>query len=87
MVTYDIDGNRTSETVQTNRCSCYIDKDYEMGMTNLDVRKWLYLSHMEIVTFDGLKAFVEKHLQTEAGMEYIFPKDGIFEAFKKHMKK
>ena len=87
MVTYDEDGNRTSEPVQTNRCSCYIDKDYEMGITNLGVRIWLYLSHMEIVTFDGLKAFVEKYLQTEEGMEYIFPKDGIFEAFKKHMKK
>jgi hypothetical protein len=87
MVTYDKDGNRTSDPVQTNRCSCYINKDYEMGMTPLGTRTRLWLSHIEIVTFEGMKAFVEEYLQSEEGMEKIFPKEGIFEAHQRRMKK
>jgi hypothetical protein len=87
MVTYDNNGNRTSDPSQINRCSCYINKDYEMGSTPLGIRTWLWLSHIEIVTFEGMKAFVEKYLKTKKGVEEIFPREGIFEAYQSRMKK
>ncbi len=87
MVTYDNDGNRTSEPVPTNRCSCYINKDYEMGRTSFGTRTCLWLSHIEIVTFEGMKTFVEKYLKSKEGMEKIFPQEGIMEAHYRQIKK
>lgn len=79
MVTYDEEGNRTSEPKATDRCSCFIDRDYEMGTKLASARMWL--SHVEIVTFDGLQSFISEHLKTEEGMSKVFPKQGILNAF------
>jgi len=87
MVTYDNDGNQIGEPVQTNRCSCYIGKDYEMGTTSFGTRTRLWLSHIEIVTFEGMKAFVEEYLQSKEGMEKIFPEEGILEAHYRRIEK
>ena len=81
MVTYDNDGNRINDPVQINRCACYVNKDYEMGTTPMGGQTWLWLSHLEIVTLEGMKIFVEKYLKTKEDVENIFPKDGISEAY------
>lgn len=77
-VSYDEDGNRITDPQQTDRCSCFIDKDYEMG-TKLAGTSML-LSHVEIVTTDGMKSFIDKYLKTEQGIVNLFSKEGLFEA-------
>lgn len=79
IVSYDEDGNRISDPMPTDRCSCFIGKDYEM---RTDVAKaWMSLSHVEIVTYDGMRSFVEENVTTEDGMARIFPDDGIVDAY------
>lgn len=77
-VLYDNSGNRVSPPTQVDRISCFIGKDYQLG-TNMVSRK-LWISHLEIVTFDGLQSFVEQFLASKDGMTRIFSKDGILDA-------
>lgn len=85
MVSYDEDGNRVSDPTPTDRCSCFINKDYEMGTQLASARMWL--SHVEIVTYDGMRSFVEQYLMTEEGMAQVFPKDAIANAYKRAVKR
>jgi hypothetical protein len=85
MVSYDEEGNRVCDPHPTNRCSCFIDKDYEMGTKLASARLWL--SHIEIVTFDGMRSFVEAHLKTEEGIANIFPKEALIDAYKPSVNK
>lgn len=78
-VKYDNDGNRVSEPSQTDRCSCFIDKDYEMG--NNIAGTTMLISHFEIMTIDGLNSFVDSHLKTEEGISKLFSIKGISEAY------
>lgn len=87
MVTYDNDGNSTTDPLQTDRCSCYIDKDYEIGTTPIGVPTWLWLSHIEIVTFKGMKEFVQNHLTTLEWVEKIFSRKGIIEGHQRLIKR
>lgn len=80
-VLYDDNGNRVREPRTTNRCSCFVDKDYEMGTKLAGTRMWI--SHIEIMTFDGLKAFVDSYLKTEDGISSFFSKEGISRAFER----
>jgi hypothetical protein len=84
MVSYDDDGNRVCDPITTDRCPCSINKDYEMGTKLASTRMWL--SHVEIVTFDGMRSFVEQYLATEEGMAKIFPVLGIADAFNRNTK-
>ena len=77
-VMYDGNGTRADDPKETSRVSCFINKDYRMGNQFAGATMWL--SHMEIVTFDGLKTFVEEHLSDQIGMQKIFPPEGIFAA-------
>jgi len=78
-VAYDDEGNMNSDPKLTDRCSCFIGKDYKMSNGVTSTRMWL--SHIEIVTFDGMRSFVKEHLETIEGMEKIFPKKGIDDAY------
>lgn len=78
MVSYDENGNRISDPIPTDRCSCFINKDYKMGTHLASTRMWI--SHVEIVTFDGMRSFVEKYLTTKDGMSLLCPMDGIANA-------
>lgn len=78
-VEYDDNGNRVSQPKKVNRCSCFIDKDYEMGSKIAWTRMWL--SHVEIMTIDGLTTFVNTNLKSEDGISLLFSKDGILKAF------
>lgn len=84
IVSYDEDGNRVSDPTSTDRCSCFIDKDYEMG-TKL-AKAHMSLSHVEIVTYDGMRSFIEKYVTTEEGMASVFPKEGIRDALTRRIK-
>lgn len=79
IVSYDENGNRVCDPTPTDRCSCFIDKDYKMGTDLASTR--MSLSHVEIVTYDGIRSFVESYLMSEEGIAQIFPKDGIISAF------
>lgn len=74
-VSYDDNGRRVQEPSPTDRCSCFIDKDYEMGTKLTGTRMWI--SHIELMTIDGLKSFVDSHMKTEAGITKLFSKEGI----------
>ncbi len=80
-VVYDEDGTCTDEPKLTSRVSCFINKDYQMGNKLAGATMWL--SHVEVVTFDGLSAFIETYLSGESGMEKIFPKEGILNAYQR----
>lgn len=55
-----------------------------MGTKMASERMWL--SHMEIITFDGLLSFIEQYLKSEAGINEIFPDSGVVEAVQRAMK-
>lgn len=69
IATYDDDGELTSGPEPTNRCPCFIGKEYEMHKF-----PWaeMTLSHVEIVTFDGMRTFVEDYLKSKGDMAKIF---------------
>ena len=79
MVSYDENGNRISDPIPTDRCSCFINKDYKMGTHLASTRMWM--SHVEIVTFDGMRSFVDKYLTTKDGMALLCPKEGVANAY------
>lgn len=81
VASYDLDGRCVSEPTQANRCSCFIGKDYKMGTERASSRLWV--SHLEIVTIDGLRSFVESHLMTADGMQKVFPPEGLAEAYRR----
>jgi hypothetical protein len=81
VVAYDENGSRVSDPTPSDRCSCFVNKDYEMGTRLASAQLWL--SHVEIVTYDGLQSFVEQFLVTADGMAKIFPKDAIADAWKR----
>lgn len=83
-VNYNADGERISEPTPTERCSCYIDKDFIMGTDMAKERLWM--SHMEIMTFNGLQSFIEQYLKSEEGINKIFPEDGFYQAMLRYMK-
>lgn len=84
MVNYNEDGQRISEPMQTERCSCFIDKNFVMkaGIDN----EYLWLSHLEIITFNGMLSFVREYLNSEEGMKKIFPLKGFLEAKQRAIK-
>jgi len=81
VVLYDEDGKRVSDPELSNRCSCFIDKDYEMGTKIAGTRMWL--SHVEIVTLDGMRSFVKRYLGSEEAIGQLFPSEGIIAAFQR----
>jgi len=77
---YDEGGNRTQDPLPSDRCSCFVDKDYELGTKMAGARMWI--SHIELMTFDGLCSFINSNLKTEDGINKIFPKDAILKGLK-----
>ena len=47
----------------------------------------MWLSHVEIVTLDGLQSFVDRYFITEEGMAEVFPKEGMASAYKQSLPK
>jgi len=80
-VLYDEGGDLVSEPEPSNSCSCFIDKDYKLGTTTAST--WMSLSHVEIVTFDGMRSFVQRLLSSEEAICQLFPKEGIIAALQR----
>ena len=68
--TYDNDGKLIDGPETTDRCSCFIGKGYEMRKLE---GAYMKLSHVEVVTFDGMRNFVEECLNDKESMAEIFP--------------
>ena len=51
-----------------------------MGTKFASARIWL--SHVEVVTFDGLQSFIDRYLVTEDAMAQLFPKEGMASAYR-----
>lgn len=81
VVEYDSDGNRLSDPYQTARCSCFVDKSYEMGTKMAGSS--ISISHVEIMTYDGLKDFEGNYLETENGITEIYSEEGIKESLER----
>ena len=72
---YDSNGSKLSNPYQKKRCSCFVDKSYEMG-TNL-AGTIISISHIEIMTYDGLIEFVGNYLENENKITEIYSEEGI----------
>ena len=84
-VSYDDDGKRVSDPISSNRISCFVDKDYKMGTKLAGTQMWI--SHIEIMTVDGLHSFVESYMKTEEGISKFFPQEGISRALEQELEK
>lgn len=78
---YDLNGRCISDPVQVDRCSCFVGKDYKMGSSL--VSSWLSISHLEIVTMDGLRSFVERYLVSIEGIQTMFSQEGLSDAYRR----
>lgn len=81
VVEYDYDGNKISDPYQTDQCSCFVGRRYEMG--SKITGKSIWLSHVEIMTYEGLNMFINNYLKTVTGISEIYPKDAILEYFQR----
>jgi hypothetical protein len=77
-VEYTADGSRKTPPTPVARVSCFSGKVYRMG--DAMQGEYIRVSHIEIVTLDGLVSFIETSLKTEEGIKTIFPEIGILEA-------
>lgn len=68
---YDDRGNLIQPPMQTERVSCFIDKSYELGPAVAQTT--FNISHLEVVTYDGMLKFIDDHLKTLEGISKIFP--------------
>lgn len=64
-VSYDVNGTQLGDPIQLNRASSYVGKSYTL---NVEPPTNLILSHLEIVTFDGLFDFINKFLRSDESM-------------------
>lgn len=80
-VNFDEDGIRVSDPEPSDRCSCFVDKDYEIGTPPLGARIWL--SHVEIVTREGMRKFMETYLEEQAMIQLLFPHQEVEGALKR----
>lgn len=84
-VDYDEDGNRLTDPEQTDRCSFYVGKKYT-SMPGL-FSYWLSLSHVELLTYDGLSRFTSNYLASDDGVEKVFHPIGIADAHQRSLHK
>jgi len=68
---YDADGNRTSDPQSVDRCSYFVGRKYfHRSISGGDK---LVISHLEFVTPDGLRRFVDELCGNEARIDALFP--------------
>lgn len=84
-VTYNGDGSRLADPEQTDRCSFYVGKNYT-SMPGL-FSYGLSLSHVELLTYDGLSKFISNYLVSNDGIEKVFHPIGIADAYQRSLHK
>lgn len=71
---YDFDGNRTADPELVDRCSYFIDQSYfHKGLSNHE----LTISHLEFLTVDGLRAFIDGLCGDDEKIDTSFPAEHI----------
>jgi len=76
-VGYDEGGQMVSPITVVERCSFYVDKEYRAGGKHgVDVS----VSHLEIVTEDGLVQFLESELKSDDGFFRLMPRELVRKA-------
>ena len=75
-VQYDVEGQLTGKPRVVDRCPCYVGKEYEVGSG--DVAGRFVVSHIDLVTVDGLKNYVRSVLGSEEGIKRLFNEDALF---------
>lgn len=78
VVNYDDCGDEVGEPEMVEQCSCFVNKRYRLGTEMAFTTLWV--SHVEFVTFDGLRNFVSDFLTSEQAMEGICSREGLGEA-------
>jgi hypothetical protein len=73
IASYDLDGQCISEPMQVDRCPCFIGKAYRMATDVSGAVLWV--SHLEIVTINGLRSFVERYLMTTEDIKRLYSVD------------
>jgi hypothetical protein len=79
-VEYDNAGSINSDPKQVEHCSFFVDKEYAMGSVAEPAYK---ISHLEILTSNGLMHFVEQNLSSAEAMVDLFPINPILHALTK----
>ncbi len=77
ITSYDDNGSRVSDPLQTDRCSYYVNRTY--FHRSVSGGEELTLSHLEIVTRDGLLTFVDELCGDNCRIEKTFPWEDIAE--------
>jgi len=77
IVNYDFAGGIVSGPRLADRISYFVDKVYktdaEATIISHEIRHEIRISHIEIMTQHGLENFIDTYLQTETGIQQIFP--------------
>ena len=70
-VDYNDDGAQTGDPRQVDRCAFFVNKNYAVGDKNAGTT--ITLTHVEMMTTEGLLQFVRDHLKTDEGLRRVFP--------------
>ncbi|MDI3467863.1 MAG: hypothetical protein OJF50_006684 [Nitrospira sp.] len=74
---YDSDGNRTADPELVDRCSYFIDQSYfHKGLSH----HALTISHLEFLTVDGLRAFIDGLCGDDEKIDASFPATHILQS-------
>lgn len=73
VVDYDSDGNRTSTPRRERRIPFYLDKQVSLESPKVEFR----ISHLEIMTVEGLMCFVSEVQRTCGVFDDIFPSTAL----------
>ncbi|MGY0553045.1 hypothetical protein ACW17M_07525 [Vreelandella sp. 2A-K22] len=84
VVNYSESGDQASEPVQTNRCSCFVNKQYRMNSISPE---YILVSHVEIVTISGLQNFIQQYATSEDALSAICTRAGILAAVERDRSK
>lgn len=74
---YDVNGNRTRDSKQVDRCSYFVGRQYYHQSPSGGDK--LMLSHIEILTSDGLLQFVDDLCGDDDKIDEAFPLDFVAE--------
>ncbi|MFW6029744.1 MAG: hypothetical protein ACOCRO_05765 [Halanaerobiales bacterium] len=78
---YDLEGRRVKDPERVDRCSYYIYLTYShIGMMGEE----LNISHLEFVTYSGLKTFINNLVGDEENIQNSFPYEHIIERIKEN---
>ncbi len=77
-VNYDANGTRLAPPAPTDRCSYFVDKVHNIGPASVNVK--MSLTHVEFVTINGMRSFIDEYLSSSAAIARIFPDEGIANA-------